>query len=265
MATIALLGAPNAGKSALFCALTGVSGGDAPAPFSTEEPVSAPLSCPGLLPAVVIDLPGIARDSHAGQWLGLEWLDRVRDADVLVMVTKTFQTGAGPLEQPGCTGDPLWDLEMVERELQIADVHAIERRLQETAPDDPGREMLEQVGTALAGGQPAREMGLPPDEMNELTGTKLVTRLPVVYVHNIDERALEDPLLQAAPELLTERMVYRGVEALPVCARLEADAAMLGREEGAVFLAELGVDKPVAERLAYAVKQVLSGPASAGS
>jgi ribosome-binding ATPase len=257
MPTIALLGAPNSGKSCLFRALTGGAGGDAPYPFSTELPIAAPCTRPDLLPATIVDTPGIARNSHAGEWLGLDWIEPLRGISALVVVTKAFQTGAGPIEQPGCTGDPLRDLEILERELLIADVHAVEARLEAVGPDALAREMLEQVGTALAGGQPAREMGLGPDEMTDLTGVLLLTRLPVAYACNVDEWAVSDPLRQAIPELLAERLAFRGVEPLLVCARLEADAALLGPDEGEDFLGELGVDRPLAERLAYAVAQAL--------
>lgn len=257
MPTIALLGAPNSGKSCLFTALTGVSGGDSPFPFSTEAPTAAPCARQDRLPATIVDLPGIARNSHAGEWLGLDWIEPIRGISALVLVTKAFQTGVGPIEQPGCTGDPLRDLEIVERELLVADVHAVEAQLEVVGPDALRREMLEQVGTALAGGQPAREMGIGPDEMTDLTGVLLLTRLPVAYVCNVDEGALADPLRQAIPELFAERLAFRGAEPLLVCARLEADAALLGPDEGAEFLGELGVDRPLAERLAYAVAQAL--------
>lgn len=255
MLRVALLGPPNAGKSCVFRALTGEGGDDAPAPFSTEEPLRAPMR--GEPEILVCDLPGIARGSHAGEWLGLDWLEAVRDTDLLIFVSKCFQTGAGPLEQPGCTGDPLWDLEALERELLIADVHAIAARLEALGPHAPEREILEQVGEALAGGQPAREMGLGPDEMADLTGVPLLTSLPALHLLNVDERTLEDPLLTPAPELLLERLTFRGAEPLIACARLEADAALLPPDEATEFLAELGVDTPLAPRVTSRVQTLL--------
>lgn len=258
MVKAALIGAPNSGKSTLFCALTGVAGRDSPAPFFSYELASAQLLPNPLMQAEVIDLPGIARDSHAGEWLGLDWIETARHADALVMVVKSFQTGAGPLEQPGCTGNPLYDLEMVERELLIADLVAIDRQLAEVGPEHPSGEMLRTVRGALAGGQFGRQMGLPPDELTGLLGLPLLTALPCVYVLNIDELPALDDGYEAADHMLVERLAFRDAETVWLCARLHADAALLGQEEGRSFLADLGVDTDAPTEVAYALARVLA-------
>jgi len=256
----ALLGVPNSGKSTVFCALTGEPGHDSPAPFFTEYIARAPFLLGEDTAARAMDTPGIARDSHAGEWRGLGWIEEVREADALVLVLKSFQTGAGPLEQPGCAGDVLYDLEMLERELRVADLRALERTLGETAPGDPDRELAETIGSAIAGGQPASGMGLDLDELRDLLGVTLLTALPVIYLVNIDEMGEHDPTLESVTHLLAERLEYRGAAVVTACARLHADAALLGPGQAEEFLEELGVDRSLAMELTYVAAHLGEAP-----
>ncbi len=255
----ALLGAPNSGKSTVFCALTGEPGHDSPAPFFTECTATAPFVL-GDDDARAIDTPGIAHNSHAGEWMNLGWIEEVREADVLVPVLKSFQTGAGPLEQPGCTGDVLHDLEMLERELRIADLRLLDRLLRESGPDDPDRELTETIASAIAGGQAASTMGLGLRELTDLLGVTLLSALPVVYLLNIDEMGEHDPTLESVTHLLAERLEFRGAAMVTACARLHADAALLGPDEAEGFLEELGIDRSLAAELTYVAAHLGEAP-----
>ncbi len=252
MVLAALIGPPNSGKSLMFCALTGQQSGDSPVPFSTDRVYVAP-GVPALGEITIMDTPSVARHSHRGEWLGLIGFEAARRASALVMAIKCFQTGAGPLEYPGCTGDPLEDLQIVEREMLIADLIAIEARRNEMKPSDPAREAATAIHDAISGGQPARDMGIPGSELEDLLGVSLITAKPVVYALNTDEVTAYEPDRLGSEEVLAQRLDFRGAPVVSFCARLHADAALLGEGPGREMLAELGVDKDAAREVAYAI------------
>lgn len=121
-AQVALLGAPNAGKSALHARLTGSGARSAPYPLTTQYPE------PGMLPwedvhFQLIDLPAIAA-SHPLPWLA----NTLQSADAACLVVD--------LADPDC----LDHVQQVQRELAARRVHLVTRW-----PADP------QAGEAGAG------------------------------------------------------------------------------------------------------------------
>jgi GTPase len=75
---VALVGLPNAGKSALLVALTGAFAQEAPYPHSTLEPALGPLEHPDGHLFLMIDLPGLGADGTARRDSHLEQLERAR-------------------------------------------------------------------------------------------------------------------------------------------------------------------------------------------
>ena len=75
---VALVGLPNAGKSALLVALTGAVATVAPYPHSTLEPAFGPLEDADGHLFTVIDLPGLASDGTPRRDAHLEQLERTR-------------------------------------------------------------------------------------------------------------------------------------------------------------------------------------------
>jgi hypothetical protein len=87
-AQIALLGAPNAGKSALHARLTGSAAPVAPYPFTTRYPEPGMLSHEGIH-FQLVDLPALARE-HPVPWLA----NALQTADAALLVVD--------LADPGC-------------------------------------------------------------------------------------------------------------------------------------------------------------------
>lgn len=75
---VALVGLPNAGKSALLVALTGAAAVVAPYPQSTREPAFGPLEDAHAELHLVADLPGLAADGWPRRDGQLEQLERAR-------------------------------------------------------------------------------------------------------------------------------------------------------------------------------------------
>ena len=75
---VALVGLPNAGKSALLVALTGAAATVGAYPHSTLEPAPGPLTHPDGHIYLVMDLPGLAADGTPRRNAHLEQLERAR-------------------------------------------------------------------------------------------------------------------------------------------------------------------------------------------
>src|SRR5213083_248631 len=99
---VGIVGMPNAGKSSLFTALTGVAADAANYPFTTIEPNVAvvPVADERLdrLAATVgasstvhdtidfHDIAGLVAGAHAGEGLGNQFLRNIRETDAIVHV-----------------------------------------------------------------------------------------------------------------------------------------------------------------------------------
>jgi GTP-binding protein len=94
IADVALVGAPNAGKSSLLAAISTARPKVAPYPFTTLAPQ---LGVADLTPAeafTVVEVPGLLEGAAGGRGLGLDFLKHVERAKVLAVVVDV--AGAGP-------------------------------------------------------------------------------------------------------------------------------------------------------------------------
>src|SRR5438876_6929413 len=132
-----IIGVPSTGKSTLFSLLTGAP---APLPGGRPEPrvgiarvpdprveVLAEMYHPKKkTPATVeyVDMPGVAK----GEGAALVDLPALRGVDALVHVVRAFASDVVP--HPEGSIDPLRDAKMLELELILADLGAVDKRLE---------------------------------------------------------------------------------------------------------------------------------------
>src|SRR5689334_563765 len=144
---VGIVGMPNAGKSSLFSALTGVAAEAANYPFTTIEPNVAivPVADPRLdtvaevvggsrtVPDTIAfhDIAGLVAGAHRGEGLGNQFLANIRETDAIVHVVRAHQDPN--VVHPEGHVDPLHDIETIETELIFADLDQAERRLDRVA------------------------------------------------------------------------------------------------------------------------------------
>jgi hypothetical protein len=155
--------------------------------------------------------------------------------------------------------DPLRDLERLDLEFTLADLAVAERRLErldreaqhgtpaERAAAEQEREVLARVRAALADGRPVRDLGLSPDETKAFRGYRFLTDKPVLVLLDIGERDI--PRAPQLVEALRGRYRHRATLVDALSARIEQEIGELPPEDGAAFLAELGLERPGHERV----------------
>src|SRR5213078_239926 len=139
---VGIVGLPNAGKSSLFSALTGVAADAANYPFTTIEPnvavvpvederlnaVARTIRASKAVPDTIAfhDIAGLVAGAHRGEGLGNKFLANIRETDAILHVVRAH--GDPNVVHPDGRVDPLADIETVETELVFADLEQAERR-----------------------------------------------------------------------------------------------------------------------------------------
>jgi GTP-binding protein YchF len=254
---VGIVGMPNAGKSSLFSALTGVAAEAANYPFTTIEPniaivpvqdermvqVSDTVRASKIVWDTIAfhDIAGLVAGAHKGEGLGNQFLANIRETDALVHVVRAH--GDSAIIHPEGRVDPMHDIETIETELIYADLEQAERRLDrvvKTARSGDKHAIAEQawlqkVVAALQAGKPVRTVPVPDEapDVEHLLGS--LTSKPVLFVANVDEGDAE------VPAAIAQYASAQGAQAVAVSARLESELGALPTDEAAEMRTDLGL------------------------
>jgi GTP-binding protein YchF len=256
---VGIVGLPNAGKSSLFSALTGVAAEAANYPFTTIEPnlavvpvpderleaVAATVRASKVVPDTITfhDIAGLVAGAHRGEGLGNRFLANIREVDAIVHVVRVHEDPN--VVHPEGRVDPLADIETVETELIYSDLEQAERRLERVTRTARGGERhavaeegwLRELIEALQAGRPARTVPPPADAPDAVVLLQPLSAKPVLYVANVEEGSDE------VPSELADYARSRGAASVAVSARLEAEVGELAPEEVTAMRAELGLSE----------------------
>jgi ribosome-binding ATPase len=268
-----ILGLSLVGKSTLFQLLTGTA---APPPGSRPEPRVAIARVPDprvaslatlfhpkkttLATVEYVDVPGVAK----GEGSALVDLPALRGVDAFVHVVRAFESQTVP--HPEGTIDPKRDAAMLELELILADLGAVERRLErlaanikkaKKAEDVAEHELFLRLKEALEAERPLRELELPAEEKKRLRGYGLLSEKPLLLVVNVGEDAIHDPAAFVAASGLATLAARPRVGVVAVSAPIEAEMAQLPPEDARAFREDLGLTEPGLERVIRSTYELL--------
>jgi ribosome-binding ATPase len=265
-----IVGLPNVGKSTLFNALTETAAAQAANyPFCTIEPNVGEVAVPDkrldtlaalaksaiIVPTrlTFVDIAGLVRGASKGEGLGNQFLANIREVDAIAHVVRCFEdTDVTHVEG---RIDPIADIETVETELMLADLDSLERRVDGLSKkakgnDKEAKETLDLVNRALAllrDGKPARLTERKAEEEKLFHSLGLLTSLPVLYVCNVEEASAAAG--NAFSKKVEERAKAEGAASVVISAKIEAEIAVLSREERADYLEAVGLKEAGLDRL----------------
>ncbi|ESR23177.1 redox-regulated ATPase YchF [Lutibaculum baratangense] len=273
-----IVGLPNVGKSTLFNALTETAAAQAANyPFCTIEPNVGEVAVPDprlkelsqiagskeIIPTrlTFVDIAGLVRGASKGEGLGNQFLAHIREVDAIAFVLRCF-------EDPDVTHvegrvDPIADAETIETELMLADLESLEKRVAGLEKRAKGGdkeakatvELIERTLVVLRDGKPARMAEIDEEERKAFEALNLLTSKPVLYVCNVDEG--EAATGNAHSERVKAKAEAEGAGIVVVSAKIEAEIALLPRDERREYLDTLGLEEPGLDRLIRAGYELL--------
>ena len=239
MERLGIVGLPNAGKSALFNALTGGNALVASHPFSTTETnVGIARVADGRLDALaemskskkivhatveLVDIAGLVAGASSGEGLGNRFLAGIREVDAVILVLRAFES-----DEIIGGHDPLDDLHTLELELVLADVASVEG-------------LLYRRRKAAKGDKDA------------------AAEVPVLAVVNLGDDQITQSLNGGAEAIVKPVVAELGdaAEVLAVSVQLESEAAQLDPGERAELLEGLGLGEGALSRVVRAAYLLL--------
>ena len=271
-----IVGLPNVGKSTLFNALTNAGIAAENFPFCTIEPNAGLVSIPDtrlnhiaaivkpdkVIPTTVefVDIAGLVAGASKGEGLGNQFLANIRETDAIAHVVRCFEDEN--VTHVADRIDPKRDIEIINTELQLADLESLERaieKLKRTAKSGDKDsiaqlEFLELLQSHLNVGNPARTFKVSNEMDTVVRDLHLITMKPVLFIANIDEDGFEgNRYLDTVAELAQ----IESSTVVAICNKLEAEIAELTDTEKDEFLRDLGMEEAGLHRVIRAGYQLL--------
>lgn len=259
---LGIVGLPNVGKSTLFNAITQAGAESANYPFCTIEPNVGVVSVPDerldelmkiyqskkkVETAIEFyDIAGLVKGASQGEGLGNKFLSHIREVEAICHVVRAFND-PNVVHVEGSV-DPIRDIETINLELILADMEALDKRMEKTirtarSGDKQAKveyALMERLKAHLAQEKPARTLEVNDDEAALLKQFFLITAKKVLYVANISEEDLSAGEDNEMVKVIRDYAAQEGAGVVVVCANLEEEMAGLEKEEKLEMLAEYG-------------------------
>ena len=272
-----IVGLPNVGKSTIFNALTSAGAQASNYPFTTIDPNVGVVDMPDdrlekltqfykakkTVPTTMefVDIAGLVKGASQGEGLGNKFLANIREVDAIAHVVRCFED-PNVIHVAG-TVDPKADIEVIETELMLADLDAIEKRLSKaekllkTADKKAADEaaFMKRLKDMLDKGEPIRRATYSEEEAGWLKSYSLLSAKPVLFVANVAEDMVDkpNPHVDAVKKIAAEE----GAMVVVISGQVEGEIAQLPKEERTEYLAGMGLKESGLDRMIRAGYELL--------
>ena len=267
-----IVGLPNVGKSTIFNAITAAGAQASNYPFTTIDPNVGVVDMPDerldklagiyqpkkLTPTSMefVDIAGLVKGASKGEGLGNKFLANIREVDAIAHVVRCFED-PNVIHVAGKV-DPKTDIEVIEAELMLADLDAVEKRLfkaEKTAKTGDKKtaeevDFMRRLKDMLSKGDPIRRASHSDDEAAWLKTYSLLSSKPVLYVANVAEDMVDkpNPYVDAVKKIAAEE----GAGVVVISGQVEGEIAQLPLEERKEYLAGMGLTESGLDRMVRA-------------
>jgi ribosome-binding ATPase len=273
--SLGIIGLPNVGKSTLFNALLKRQQAlVANYPFATIEPNIGIVEVPDerlyrlaeivrsehrqrksdreipekVTPAVVkfYDIAGLVKGASEGEGLGNQFLSHIKEVDAIVHVVRVFDDP--DVVRAGSIG-PKKDVEIINTELGLADLQALEKRIEKfdtelkkarTPENIKKMELYKILKEVLSRGEPVGSVDLSEEDKKLIKDLNLLTLKPVIYVFNINESDLNTKGVQYNDLTYSESKYPNQVF---LSAKIESELSSLSESDAELYKKELGLEE----------------------
>ncbi len=280
-----IVGLPNVGKSTLFNAVTRTRNAEAANyPFCTIDPNIGVVTVPDdrlevlgkisktqkIIPTAIefVDIAGLVEGASEGAGLGNKFLATIREVDAIVQVVRCFDND-DIIHELGSV-DPIRDIEIINSELILSDMAALEKRKSSRAKkaksgDKESKkevELIEKLLPHLDSGKPALTLELSKDEQLTLREFFLLSSKRTIFACNVAEDELADAQKDPDSHAMVAKVreyaaASHDAEAVVISARIEEELVELDPEEAIEFLSDMGITDSGVSTLIRAVYHLL--------
>ncbi len=263
---IGLVGLPNVGKSTTFNALTKAQNAEsANYPFCTIEPNKAVVPVPDNrldeLAKIVnpqrvqhstldfVDIAGLVKGASKGEGLGNKFLSNIRETEVILQIVRCFEDEN--ITHVEGSIDPIRDIEIIETELLLADMDALEKRINALSRKAKGNdrdakaqlEVAQELLKHLENEEPVSTfVDRDSDAFRALLrDLRLLTDKEIIYGANVDEDGLAED--NEYVQKLKEYAKKYDREVIKLCAKIEEEMVTFDEDEKKEMLESLGVEE----------------------